>query len=133
MLRGIVTVGALAIALASMPAGCGGDSTQPPPSSASTIDSGSPSEIDLPVAPEYEAGKLVVAQSGCLACHQIGESGSDGPGPDLTEIGSTLAPAEIGRAVVDGPGIMPGYDSLKAKEQEKFADMVAFLSSLSGS
>ena len=27
-------------------------------------------------------GKLVVAQSGCLACHKIGENGNDGPGPD---------------------------------------------------
>ncbi len=133
MLRGIVTAGALAITLAAVMTGCGGDSTQPPPSSASTIQTESPSEIDLAVAPEYEAGKLVVAQSGCLACHQIGESGNHGPGPDLTEIGSALTAAEIGRAVVDGPGIMPGYDSLKAKEQEKFADMVAFLSSLSGS
>ena len=26
-------------------------------------------------------GKLVAAQSGCLACHKIGENGNDGPGP----------------------------------------------------
>ena len=30
---------------------------------------------------EYEAGKTVVAQSGCLACHKIGDNGNDGPGP----------------------------------------------------
>ena len=30
---------------------------------------------------EYEAGKLVVAQSGCLACHKIGDNGNAGPGP----------------------------------------------------
>ena len=30
---------------------------------------------------EYEAGKRVVAQSGCLACHKIGDNGNDGPGP----------------------------------------------------
>ena len=35
-------------------------------------------------------GKLVVAQSGCLACHKIGENGNDGPGPDLTDIGDKL-------------------------------------------
>ena len=28
---------------------------------------------------EYEAGKKVVAQSGCLACHKIGDNGNDGP------------------------------------------------------
>jgi len=30
---------------------------------------------------EYEAGKKVVAQSGCLACHKIGENGNAGPRP----------------------------------------------------
>src|SRR5690349_16918756 len=49
---------------------------------------GSPTEIDIAVAPEYEAGKLVAAQSGCLACHQFGENGNNGPGPKLTEIGA---------------------------------------------
>src|ERR1700681_2736361 len=33
---------------------------------------------------EYEAGKDVVAQTGCLACHKIGDNGNAGPGPDLT-------------------------------------------------
>ena len=41
---------------------------------------GSPNEIDLQVAAKYEPGKLVVAQSGCLACHKIGENGNSGPG-----------------------------------------------------
>src|SRR3712207_2713858 len=44
---------------------------------------GSPNEIDIEVAPQYEAGKLVTAQSGCLACHKIAENGNDGPGPQL--------------------------------------------------
>jgi len=74
-----------------------------------------------------------VAQSGCLACHRIGESGNDGPGPNLTEIGSALTAIEIGRSIVKGPGIMPRYDALKSKQPEQFADMVAFLSSLDGS
>ena len=30
---------------------------------------GSPNLIEMEVAPEYEKGKVVVAQSGCLACH----------------------------------------------------------------
>ena len=46
---------------------------------------GSPNEIEYEVAEQYEPGKLVVAQSGCLACHKIGHNGNDGPGPDLTE------------------------------------------------
>ena len=43
---------------------------------------------------EFERGKQIAAQSGCLACHKIGENGNDGPGPDLTDIGG--APAQAG-------------------------------------
>ena len=43
---------------------------------------------------EYEAGKQVVAQSGCLACHKIGENGNDGPGPHADE--HRRAPAAAG-------------------------------------
>src|SRR5437764_8726083 len=56
---------------------------------------GSPNSIDMKVAPQYEAGKLVAAQSGCLACHKIGENGNDGPGPHLTNIGDKLAAGAI--------------------------------------
>ena len=42
---------------------------------------GSPTEIDMEVPPQYEAGKEVVAGSGCLACHKLGENGNHGPGP----------------------------------------------------
>ena len=51
---------------------------------------GSPNEIEYEVAAQYEEGKLVVAQSGCLACHKIGENGNGGPGPDLTDIADKL-------------------------------------------
>jgi menaquinol-cytochrome c reductase cytochrome b/c subunit len=47
---------------------------------------GSPTEIDMTVAPQYEAGKEIAAGSGCLACHKIGENGNNGPGPELTHI-----------------------------------------------
>ncbi len=43
---------------------------------------GPPSQIDMKVAAQYEPGKLVVAQSGCLACHKIGDNGNAGPGPE---------------------------------------------------
>ena len=29
----------------------------------------------------YKAGELVVGESGCLACHKIGDNGNNGPGP----------------------------------------------------
>src|SRR6201985_2940223 len=63
---------------------------------------GSPNTIDMPVAKKYEKGKLVPAQSGCLACHKIGENGNDGPGPHLTEIGSKLGKGGV-RATPEEP------------------------------
>lgn len=93
---------------------------------------GSPTDIEIEVAPEFEPGKLVAAQSGCLACHQFGENGNNGPGPKLTEIGARLNPAAIARSLVVGPGMMPSYVAMQEEEPEKFRDLVAFLSSLNG-
>jgi len=93
---------------------------------------GSPTEIDIEVAPEYEAGKLVAAQSGCLACHQFEHNGNAGPGPELTAIGSRLPAAGISRSLEIGPGIMPSYAGLKESDPDKFRDLVLFLASLNG-
>jgi quinol-cytochrome oxidoreductase complex cytochrome b subunit len=87
---------------------------------------GSPTEIDLKVAPQYEAGKQVVAQSGCLACHKIGDNGGT-LGPELTEIGAKLPAQGIARTLVNPSGIMPRYNSLPP---EKFNEAVKFLASL---
>ena len=88
---------------------------------------GSPTEIEMEVAPEFEVGKQVAAQSGCLACHKFGENGNDGPGPELTEIGSTLPAQAIARSLEVGPQIMPAYGDLPP---EKFDALVEFLASL---
>ena len=88
---------------------------------------GSPNEIDMKVAAQYEPGKLVVAQSGCLACHKIGENGNDGPGPELTEIGDKLLPAAIQRTLENPTAPMPSYREL---DPEKKRQLVAFLSQL---
>jgi cytochrome c2 len=95
-------------------------------------EAGSPTEIDIQVAPEYEAGKLVAAQSGCLACHQFEHNGNNGPGPQLTAIGARLNPAAISRSLQVGPGIMPSYKGLMESDPEKFRDLVLFLGSLNG-
>ena len=89
---------------------------------------GSPTEIDLEVAPQYEAGKEVAAQSGCLACHKFGENGNS-LAPDLTEIGAKLPPPAIERTVRVGPSFMPAYADLPP---DKFKDLIDFLSSLKG-
>ena len=88
---------------------------------------GSPTEIELEVAPQFEQGMQVAAQSGCLACHKFGENGNDGPGPELTEIGSKLPANAIERTLVNPSGIMPEYGNLPP---EKFESLVAFLASL---
>src|ERR687893_1131280 len=90
---------------------------------------GSPNEIDYQVAPQYEAGKLVAAQSGCLACHKIGENGNHGPGPELTDIGETPPKAALRRTLENPTAPMPSYSGLP---QQKKEDLVAFLSQLKG-
>jgi menaquinol-cytochrome c reductase cytochrome b/c subunit len=88
---------------------------------------GSPTEIEMEVAPRYEAGKEVVASAGCLACHKIGENGNDGPGPELTHIGADIPRAAILRSVEIGPGIMPSYRDLPQKKKDELADFLASL------
>ena len=90
---------------------------------------GSPNEIEYQVAPEYEAGKLVAAQSGCLACHKIGENGNDGPGPELTNIGNVLAMAAIERTLENPTPPMPSYRELP---EDKKTALVEFLAQLKG-
>jgi hypothetical protein len=87
---------------------------------------GSPTEIDLEVAPEYEAGKEVVASQGCLGCHKIGENGN-ALAPELTEIGAKLPRAAIARSLVVGPSFMPSYENLPP---EKVNELTKFLASL---
>ncbi len=88
---------------------------------------GPPTQIDMKVAPQYEAGKEVVAGSGCLACHKLGENGNNGPGPELTHIGARIPRAAIVRSLEIGPGIMPSFRELPQKKLNQLAD---FLSSL---
>jgi quinol-cytochrome oxidoreductase complex cytochrome b subunit len=90
---------------------------------------GSPNSVDMKVAPQFEAGKLVVAQSGCLACHKIGENGNDGPGPHLTDIGDKLQPAAIRRTLENPTAPMPSFKGLP---EEKKTALVNFLASLKG-
>jgi menaquinol-cytochrome c reductase cytochrome b/c subunit len=88
---------------------------------------GPPTEIDLETSAALEPGKEVVAQSGCLACHKLGENGNDGPGPELTEIGAQIPRAAIARSLEVGPGIMPSYSGLPPQKQQA---LTAYLASL---
>jgi len=76
---------------------------------------------------QYEEGKLVVAQSGCLACHKIGDNGNAGPGPNLTHVGARIPRQAIARTLVNPAAPMPSFKNLPAK---KFNAVVNFLSQL---
>jgi ubiquinol-cytochrome c reductase cytochrome b subunit/menaquinol-cytochrome c reductase cytochrome b/c subunit len=76
---------------------------------------------------EYNAGKDVVASSGCLACHKLGNNGNAGPGPNLTHIASRLPPQGIARTLVNPTAPMPSFKNLPPK---KFEATVNFLSQL---
>jgi quinol-cytochrome oxidoreductase complex cytochrome b subunit len=88
---------------------------------------GSPGEIDMTVPKKYQEGKETVAQTGCLACHKLGDNGNNGPGPDLTHIGSRIPQAAILRSLQIGPGIMPSFNGLPPQKQEAVASFLAYL------
>jgi len=99
---------------------------------------GSPNSIDLPtpksvvaqggeVERQFNAGRQVAAQSGCLACHKFGENGNDGPGPHLTDIGAKLPKQAIARTLINPTAPMPSFADLP---QEKRDALVEFLSQL---
>ena len=90
---------------------------------------GSPTEIDLTVAPEYEKGKEVMASSGCLACHKVGENGGT-LGPNLTTIGDKLGKNAIARTLVNPTPPMPSFQSLQQDNPEEFNELVNFVASL---
>ena len=99
---------------------------------------GSPNSVDLRppaglTASErvtFNAGKLVVGQSGCLACHVIGDNGNNGPGPPLTHIGSKLPPGAIASTLRNPTAPMPSFKSLAQQDPKKFQNLVGFLSEL---
>ena len=91
---------------------------------------GSPNSIDMNVPANLEKGKLVAAQSGCLACHKIGENGNDGPGPHLTDIGDKLEKGALRRTLENPTAPMPSFGDLP---EDKKTALVDFLASLKGS
>jgi len=104
---------------------------------------GPPTQIDMPTPAriasqggktlaQYETGKQVAAQSGCLACHKIGEIGNDGPGPELTDIATRLPAAAIARTLVNPTAPMPSFAGLQRGSPDKFNALVAFLGQLRG-
>jgi len=75
----------------------------------------------------WNEGRLVIAQSGCEACHTIGDNGNSGPGPNLTHIGSRIPRLGIARTLVNPTAPMPSFKNLPP---QKFKAAVEFLSQL---
>ncbi|MBA2644725.1 MAG: c-type cytochrome [Solirubrobacterales bacterium] len=88
---------------------------------------GSPNEIDVEVGAQYEPGKLVAAQAGCLACHKIGHNGNDGPGPELTDIANKLPKAAILRTLENPTAPMPSYADMDTERKQELVDFLAQL------
>ncbi len=61
---------------------------------------------------EYDAGRAELGQDGCLACHQIGSQGNDGPGPNLTHIGQILHARALRSTLINPTAPMPSFKSL---------------------
>jgi len=91
------------------------------------IEAKAPSDLTGAALQEYEAGKLVAAQSGCLACHKFGHNGNDGPGAELSKIGDRLPREAIARTLQNPTAPMPSYKDLPP---DKFSNLVSFLSQL---
>jgi ubiquinol-cytochrome c reductase cytochrome b subunit/menaquinol-cytochrome c reductase cytochrome b/c subunit len=91
---------------------------------------GAPGKITLKTPPQYNAGKLVAAQSGCQGCHKIGENGNAGPGPDLTHIGARLPRNAIARTLTNPTAPMPSFRALQQQSPQKFNQLVDFLAQL---
>jgi mono/diheme cytochrome c family protein len=83
----------------------------------------------MQVPANLEKGKLVAAQSGCLACHKIGENGNDGPGPHLSDIGDKLEKGALRRTLENPTAPMPSFGDLP---EDKKTALVDFLASLKG-
>ncbi len=76
---------------------------------------------------EFDRGRAVAAQAGCLACHRIGDAGNEGPGPELTDVAARLPRAAIARTLVAPVAPMPSYSHLP---RPRFDALVTFLSLL---
>jgi ubiquinol-cytochrome c reductase cytochrome b subunit/menaquinol-cytochrome c reductase cytochrome b/c subunit len=99
---------------------------------------GSPNSVDMkpPVTlsaaakAQFTAGEEVVGQSGCLACHVIGENGNNGPGPVLTKVGNLLRPDAIASTLRNPTAPMPSFAGLAKQYPQKFQNLITFLSEL---
>ncbi len=90
---------------------------------------GAPTEIELATKPQFDKGRDVVASSGCLGCHKIGDNGGT-IGPNLTKIGDRAGKDAIARTLVNPTKPMPSYVKLKTQKPQEFNELVRYVASL---
>jgi quinol---cytochrome c reductase cytochrome c subunit, bacillus type len=90
---------------------------------------GSPTEIDKPAPPGLKRGQEVMASSGCLGCHKVGENGNT-LGPNLTDIGDKLGRDAIARTLVNPTSPMPSYQKFQQENPKQFDQLVQYVASL---
>lgn len=88
---------------------------------------GSPTQIDMTVPAEYQQGKDIAANSGCLGCHKFGSNGNDGPGPNLSKIGARLPAQAIERTLDNPPPPMPSFKEMPADQKQALVEFLAQL------
>jgi ubiquinol-cytochrome c reductase cytochrome b subunit/menaquinol-cytochrome c reductase cytochrome b/c subunit len=113
--------------LAVAVAGCGGAQKTSPPPSPNGLAIGLSADLHGPARARAVAGRNLVGQAGCLACHMIGSQGNNGPGPNLTHVGRQLSPTALLHVLRSPRPPMPSFASLRAT---RLADVVAFLHTL---
>lgn len=86
-----------------------------------------PAGLSAPARAQYNTGRAEAGRAGCLACHQIGDQGNNGPGADLTHIGSVLTSRALKSALIKPAAPMPSFKSLSKRSQRA---IVAFLREL---
>jgi menaquinol-cytochrome c reductase cytochrome b/c subunit len=98
--------------------------------SPNTVSMPPPANLSAQEKSTFVAGELVVGQSGCLACHVIGDNGNNGPGPVLTHVGALLPAQAIASTLRNPTPPMPSFRDLAVKQPQKFQNLVGFLSLL---
>ncbi len=98
--------------------------------SPNSVDMAPPTNLSAAEKANFRAGELVVGQSGCLACHVIGENGNNGPGPALTHVGAIRRPDAIASTLRNPTAPMPSFAGLAKSSPQKFQNLVSFLSEL---
>jgi menaquinol-cytochrome c reductase cytochrome b/c subunit len=104
----------------------------------SGANTGSPNSVSVPPPAgltkaqltTFMAGEIVVGESGCEACHQIGSNGNNGPGPPLTNVGSTRSAGAIAQTLQNPTAPMPSFAGLAKSSPKKFKELVSFLADL---